>query len=198
MIEKPFSQACENNKRPILDVLQRHWSQPGRILEIGSGTGQHAVYFAAHLPHLQWQTSDLSQNHSGIKAWMADYPGENLLPPLVLDVNSGPWPHDPVDGVFTANTLHICAWPEVQRMFAGVSACLRSGGKFIVYGPFNFNGQFTSDSNRAFDQHLRAAAAHRAIRDFEAVRELADSQHMRFLEDNALPANNRCLVFVRR
>ncbi|WP_233709873.1 DUF938 domain-containing protein [Pseudomaricurvus albidus] len=197
MSARPFSQACENNKAPILAVLQKHFTEPGKILEIGTGTGQHAVFFAGQLPHLQWQTSDLEENHAGIGLWMADYPGENLLPPLVLDVAASSWDFGPFDGVFTANTAHIMSWDEAKMMLQGAAKLLNPGGKLVIYGPFNYNGQFTSDSNAQFNEWLKSQAPHRAIRDFEAVCEVAASHGLGFIEDVAMPANNRCLVFQK-
>lgn len=202
-MNKPFSQACENNKAPILAVLEQYFPDPGKILEIGSGTGQHAVFFAARLPHLQWQTSDLPENHAGIHAWMADYPAENLLPPLALDVAVCDWDDcarngGPFDGVFTANTAHIMSWNEVLAMLDGIAQVLRIGGKLVIYGPFNYHGQFTSPSNARFNDWLQAQAPHRAIRDFEAVCEAAAARGLQWLDDIAMPANNRSLVFVRR
>ncbi len=196
-MDKPYSQACENNKVPILAVLQQHWQAPGKILEIGSGTGQHAVFFAAQLPHLQWQTSDLSENHPGIETWMHDYPGENLLPPLPLDVAGSDWSFGLFSGVFSANTAHIMAWDEVLRMLDGVSTVLQDGGQFVLYGPFNYGGTFTSPSNADFNEWLKAQAPHRAIRDFEAVCEAAAQRGLPLVEDVAMPANNRCLVFEK-
>ena len=198
MIEKPFSQACENNKQPILEVLQRHLTAPGSVLEIGSGTGQHAVWFAGHLPHLQWQTSDLVENHPGIRAWLADYEGDNLDAPIALDVAARDWPLSEFDAVFTANTAHIMAWPEVLAMLDGVAQLLVPGGLLIIYGPFNYNGKFTSDSNARFNDWLREQAPHRAIRDFEQVRDECAARGLQLLEDVAMPANNRCLVFSKR
>lgn len=196
-MSKPFSQACENNKTPILTVLQRHFIAPGKVLEIGSGTGQHAVFFAGRLPHLQWQTSDLREHHAGIGLWMADYPGENLLPPLTLDVATSAWDFGPFDAVFTANTVHIMAWDEVLAMLDGVARVLRTGGKLVIYGPFNYHGQFTSPSNARFNDWLHAQAPHRAIRDFEAVCAAAAARGLQWGEDIEMPANNRCLVFIR-
>ncbi|MYM63817.1 DUF938 domain-containing protein [Pseudomaricurvus sp. HS19] len=198
MIEKPFSQACENNKQPILEVLQRHLTAPGSVLEIGSGTGQHAVWFAGNLPHLQWQTSDLVENHPGIRAWLAEYEGENLDAPIALDVAARDWPLSEFDAVFTANTAHIMAWPEVLAMLDGVAQLLVPGGLLIVYGPFNYNGRFTSESNARFNDWLLEQAPHRAIRDFEVVCEEAGNRGLQLLEDVAMPANNRCLVFSKR
>lgn len=195
MTEKPFSQACENNKQPILTILKRHFSTPGKILEIGSGTGQHAVFFALNLPHLVWQPSDLLGNHAGIRAWLADYSGNNILPPIELNVvDDAHWIAD-LDGAFTANTLHIMSWQEVLSMLDGLARCLCSGAKLIIYGPFNYAGQFTSESNARFDNWLKEQAPHRAIRNFEDLCTQALSRGLQLLEDNSMPANNRCLVF---
>ncbi|GAB3109999.1 DUF938 domain-containing protein [Aestuariicella hydrocarbonica] len=198
MSQKPFSQACENNKAPILSVLSAQFTEPGKVLEIGSGTGQHAVFFARNLPFVQWQTSDLQENHAGITQWMSEYPGENLLPPIPLNVASNSWDFGEYDGVFTANTAHIMAWEEVLSMLAGVAKVLKSGGKLVIYGPFNYGGQFTSASNARFNEWLIEQAPHRAIRDFEAVCDAAAAQGLSFTEDCEMPANNRCLVFTKQ
>lgn len=197
MATKPFSQACENNQAPILAVLQRVFADCGDILEIGSGTGQHAAYCAPRLPHLRWQTSDLRGNHPGILAWRAACGAPNLLAPLDLDVDREPWPVGRKDGVFSANTCHIMAWGSVVRLFAGVGRMLAPGGVLAIYGPFNYGGQFTSASNARFDVWLKQQTPHQGIRDFEAVNELAEAVELRLLEDNAMPANNRLLVWRR-
>jgi SAM-dependent methyltransferase len=145
-LEKPFSESCERNKEPILAVLRECFDQPGSVLEVGSGTGQHAVHFAAALSHLQWQTSDLPANHNGIVAWLEYARLPNLLPPLDLDV-SGDWPKGPFDYVFSANTLHIMDWRGVIQFFIGLGEALRPGGRMAVYGPFNYGGHYTSESN---------------------------------------------------
>lgn len=194
---KPFSQACENNKRPILTILQRVFADRQRVLEIGSGTGQHAVFFAEHLPHLVWQTSDLEDNHAGINAWLDEAALDNLRAPLEIDADRQPWPIDPVDAIFSANTLHIMSWQQVQRLFRGIAASTLPRAKVAIYGPFNYGGRFTSDSNRNFDAWLKEQAAHRGIRDFEAVSALADDQGFQLLEDNPMPANNRLLVWEK-
>ncbi len=193
----PFSQACENNQAPILAVLAQAFADRRRVLEIGSGTGQHGVYFAPRLPHLIWQTSDLAANHAGIRAWQARHPAPNLLPPLLLDLRTSDWPEGPFDAVFTSNTAHIVAWPLVQRLMALVGAHLPVGGVLAMYGPFNYGGAFTSDSNRAFDAWLRARDPDSGIRDVEAVRTLATQHGLGLEGDHALPANNRLLVFRR-
>jgi len=197
MTQKPFSQACENNKHAILAVLNRYLRSPGKVLEIGSGTGQHATFFAENLPYLSWQTSDLRENHPGILAWMHDYPGENLLPPFELNVANDNWNLSGFGGVFTANTAHIMSWDEVVAMIKGVAASLDHEGYWIIYGPFNYAGQFTSDSNVRFNEWLKAQAPHRAIRDFEALCSQAKAAGLSLLEDCSMPANNRCLVFQK-
>lgn len=194
---KPFSQACENNKQPILAILQRVFGDAKQVLEIGSGTGQHAVHFARHMPWLYWQTSDLEENHAGIKAWIQDAAPDNIGQPIALDVSRTKWPHQKVDAVFSANTLHIMSWPEVETFFQKLPAILPPHASLAIYGPFNYKGQYTSDSNRQFDAWLKARAPHRAIRDIEAVDQLAQNSGLEWVEDNPMPANNRLLVWRR-
>ena len=193
---KPFSQSCENNKQAILSALTGEFTQPQRILEIGTGSAQHAVYFAAKLPHLTWQTSDLACNHAGIHSWLDSVSLANLQRPILLDLNQ-PWPIDNVDGIFTANTLHIVSWPLVINFFQGVGEHLSSGGKLCIYGPFNYQGQFTSQSNADFDVWLKNIDVERGIRDIEAISQLANQQGLILRDDYAMPANNRLLVFVK-
>jgi cyclopropane fatty-acyl-phospholipid synthase-like methyltransferase len=192
-----FSPACERNQGPILEQLTLFLRFAGTVLEIGSGTGQHAVYFARHLSHLTWQTSDRTENHPSILAWLATYEEKNLLPPFTLDVAQSQWPVQVFDAAFSANTCHIMAWSEVAQMFQGVSEVLSSNGIFIIYGPFNYDGQFTSSSNQAFDAALRLQAPHRGIRDIADMRQLALETHMHLTEDIAMPANNRLLIFSK-
>lgn len=194
-MSKPLSQACENNKRPILEVLRRHLKETRSVLEIGSGTGQHAVYFAGNLPHLIWQPSDLAENHAGIVAWIEEAGLDNVRLPLELDVCRRPWRVDAVDAVFSANTAHIMSWPLVEDFIAGVGEVLRPGGVFCLYGPFNCGGSHTSESNARFDVWLRQRDPDSAIRDFEAVDALACAASLTLIEDNAMPANNRLLVW---
>lgn len=194
----PFSQACANNQAPILAVLQQAFADRRQVLEIGSGTGQHSVYFAPRLPHLVWQTSDLLDNHAGIRAWHAAHPAPNLRPPLLLDLASSDWPDGAFDAVFSANTTHIVAWPLVQRLFAIVGSHLPAGGVLALYGPFNYGGTFTSDSNRAFDAWLRQRDAASGIRHFEDIVALAGAHGLALEADHAMPANNRLLVLRRK
>lgn len=195
----PFAQACENNQASIFTILQTALQGSQHVLEIGSGTGQHSVYFAPRLPHLTWQTSDLTENHPGIQAWHAAHGAPNLRAPLEFDLASSHWPTPAAepgfDAVFTSNTCHIVAWPLVQRMFKLVGTHLPAGGVFAIYGPFNYGDRFTSDSNQAFDAWLRQRDARSGLRDFEAVLALAEQHGMQLQHDEAMPANNRSLVF---
>ncbi|MBO1531215.1 DUF938 domain-containing protein [Psychrobacter sp. F1192] len=197
----PFSQACENNKQPILNVLQRELENYTQILEVGSGTGQHSVYFAPNLPGLQWQTSDVTDNHQVIQAWHNAYPAPNLQAPLAFNLRIDSIPKantgKSYDAVFTANTLHIIAWPLVERLFELVGAALPLDGKLIVYGPFNENGHYTSVSNQQFDLSLRQRDAGSGIRNKEDIIALAKKNQLAFRETYAMPANNQILVFQK-
>jgi SAM-dependent methyltransferase len=194
---KPHSDACERNREPILKVIKDWFIAPGSVLEIGSGTGQHAVYFAEHLPHLQWIATDRAENHAGIAAWIEDARLPNVRGPLPLDVCEETWPVEQVDYVFSANTAHIMSWPEVEQMFAGIGRVLRAAGVFCLYGPFNCNGQFTSDSNRAFDEALKARDPRMGIRDDQALIALAKQCALDVVADYSMPAKNRILVWRR-
>lgn len=195
-MEKPYSFACERNRGPILAVLGQHFGDRRRVLEVGSGTGQHAVYFAAALPQLIWQCSDRPEYLAGIRGWLAEAALANTPAPLSLDVNDS-WPAAQFDALFTANTLHIMSWPEVQAFFAQLPTLLSTDAKLVVYGPFNYAGQFTSASNAEFDAKLKQQAPHMGIRDAEAVDALALAAGLRLVADQALPANNRCRIWQR-
>lgn len=194
-LNKPFSQACDNNREAIFEVLSRVFADRNRVLEIGSGTGQHAAAFAPGLPHVNWQTSDLPENHPGINQWIDSVSAPNLLRPLPLDVAESPWPVESIDAAFTANTLHIMSWVHVQGFFSGLGSVLQPGGVLAVYGPFNYKGEYTSPSNARFDQWLRDRDPASGIRDFEAVNQLASAIGLELQEDNEMPANNRLLVW---
>jgi SAM-dependent methyltransferase len=191
---KPFAPACVRNREPILEVLRDHFASCREVLEIGSGTGQHAVHFAAALAHLTWQASDRPENFAGIRAWLAEASLPNTPPPLEFDVN-GIWPQRRFDAAFSANTLHIMSAEEGARLFAGLARVLTRNAMLCVYGPFNYGGRFTSESNAAFDARLRAEDPRQGIRDFEAVDALATAVGLELVEDRAMPANNRCLVW---
>ena len=197
MTAKPYSASCERNRDPILDVLRAQFSDRHHVLEIGSGSGQHAVHFAAALPQLIWQTSDRAHHLPGIRAWLQDAALPNTPPALTLDVATGPWPTTRFDAIYSANTLHIMAWSEVQALFARLPAISTVDAKLVIYGPFNTGGHYTSDSNAAFDRSLRATAAHMGIRDAEAVDALASHAGFTLLADIAMPANNSCRVWQR-
>lgn len=196
MVNKPWSPACERNTVPILEVLREQFATSRQVLEIGSGTGQHAVAFAAALPHLQWQCSDLAENLQGIGLWLDEAALPNTPPPLPVDVLHG-LPAMQVDAVFTANTLHIMPWAAVQALFTALPRVLAPDGLLVVYGPFNYQGQFTSDSNAAFDAALRSADPARGLRDAEEVDALARVAGLVLQQDQAMPANNRCICWRR-
>ncbi len=191
-----YSHACERNREPILKLLRESFREVHHVLEIGSGTGQHATYFARSMPHLRWQASDRADNlpDLGIRIAAADL--ENCPPPLRLDVRDAQWPSLGFDGVFTANSLHIMAWQSVMAFFAGLPAVLPSG-VLCVYGPFRYAGSYTSKSNRQFDLSLQARDPLSGIRDFEGVNDLAADAGFRLLADHPMPANNQLLVWRR-
>jgi SAM-dependent methyltransferase len=194
---KQYSEACDQNRDPILAVLKEELADCRRVLEIGSGTGQHAVYFGKHLPHLSWQTSDVDSSHPGINAWLDDAQLPNVGQPLSLDVSSQRWPDDEFDGVFSANTTHIMSWPQVIDLFNGIGDILKKDGVFCLYGPFNYGGQYTSESNERFDNWLKARDPLSGLRNFEDLDQLARSGGMAFRHDYEMPVNNRLLVWKK-
>jgi SAM-dependent methyltransferase len=193
----PFSEACERNKQPILELLRAEFAGRRRIVEIGAGTGQHAVHFARHLGWLEWLPTERREHLDGLAARIAAEGPPNLAPPVELDVLGTPWPVPSCDGVFSANTLHIMGWPAVAALFAGLPAILEPGGVLAVYGPFHYRGRSTSDSNAAFDAMLRERDPQSGVRDFEAVDALAQQAGLELRADHAMPANNRLLVWRR-
>ncbi|CAN5513175.1 class I SAM-dependent methyltransferase [soil metagenome] len=195
-MHKPFSPACERNQQPILDALVPLFANRKRVLEIGSGTGQHAVHFARGLPHLTWQASDVPAHLAGIRSWLAEAALGNTPPPLEFDIDATP-PKARFDAVFTANTLHILSWLQVQRTFALLPTLMSDDALLVVYGPFNYGGRFTSASNASFDSSLREADPLRGIRDFEAVDALARDAGLSLVDDHAMPSNNRLIAWRR-
>jgi cyclopropane fatty-acyl-phospholipid synthase-like methyltransferase len=195
---KPYAESCEQNKQVILDVLLKEFAKTRHVLEIGSGTGQHAVFFARALPHLLWQPSDLGENHPGIDAWIGDAGLNNIRAPLTLDVKNDRWPSMEFDGVFSANTAHIMGWSEVETMFAGIGEVLLPGGRFCLYGPFNYHGQFTSASNANFDMWLKSRNPKSGVRDIAELDTLAKKARLELIEDYEMPANNRIIVWHAR
>jgi cyclopropane fatty-acyl-phospholipid synthase-like methyltransferase len=197
MTGKPFSPASERNREPILAVLRPWFADRRHVLEIGSGTGQHAVHFAAAMPQLVWQSSDRVENLPGIRQWLDEAALPNTPLPLELDVTDA-WPDDRYDAIYSANTLHIMAWPEVERLFAALPAVTVADARLAIYGPFNIDGRFTSDSNAAFDRDLKMRGAHMGIRDTADVDALAADAGFDLIDDVAMPANNRLRLWKRR
>ena len=195
---KPYVESCERNRAPILEVLRIELAGKSRLLEIGSGTGQHAVYLAPEFPRLVWQTSDVVEAHADIRAWLDEAAPANVLPPLPLDVCKSDWPVGPYDAAFSSNTAHWMSWSEVECFFWGVGEVLQVGGVFCLYGPFNYRGDYTSASNASFDRWLKQRDPSSGIRDFEAVDQLAREAGMILERDHAMPANNRTLVWSKQ
>jgi len=191
----PFSDACERNKGRILEMLRPAFAGCTRVVEIGSGTGQHAVHFARHLPYLRWQPTDRAEHLPGLAARIAAEGPPNLAAPVQLDVLAEPWPAVRGDAVFSANTLHIMSWPAVEAFFAGLPHVLEAGGVLAIYGPFKYGGRFTTESNAAFDAMLRERDPQSGLRDFEAVNALAEAVGLTLEADHDMPANNQLLVW---
>jgi cyclopropane fatty-acyl-phospholipid synthase-like methyltransferase len=196
MPKKSFSEDAEENKSSILRVLLRVMPDVDSVLEIGSGTGQHAVCFGAALYHLAWQTSELEQQHASIMAWLNESGLTNVRPPIILDVEKE-WPQTRYDAVFSANTAHILSWSQVEHMCRGVARVLHDNGLFLLYGPFNFGGGYTSASNERFDAWLRQRDPESGIRNFEDLNRLAGEQHLQLQEVVEMPVNNRMLIWRR-
>ena len=200
-----YAPSCDNNQGPIAEILQTALARSRHVLEIGSGTGQHSVYFAPRLPHLVWQCSDAPQHHASIAAWHAHQPAPNLRAPLSLVIDPQPhgnvWPHTEdgaPDAVFTSNTLHIMAWPCVLQLLAWVGQHLPPAGVLVVYGPFNEGGQHTTPSNAAFDAWLRARDAASGLRDVQDVADAAALHGLHLVQQHAMPANNLVLVLQKQ
>ena len=194
-MNRPYAEAAEQNKQVILDAI-KPWLR-GEVLEIGSGTGQHAVYFASQAADISWQTSELETNLAGTDSWIEDSDLDNLPAPIELDV-MGTWPDHRYDFIYSANCFHIMAKEAVARCIEGIGECLKPGGVFAVYGPFNYHGDYTSESNARFDQMLRARDPDSGIRDFEWIAQIAGATGLELLEDVAMTANNRTLIWQKR
>ena len=194
---KLYSESYERNREPILKILQGALAKQQCVLEIASGTGQHAVYFGRALPHLSWQTSELTQKHESILAWLNEIKLPNVLPPVTINVNDVKWPVGIVDAVFNANTVHIISWLEVERMFAGIARVLNAKGILCLYGAFKYKGDFTSESNARFDAFLRSNNRNSGIRDFEDINRLAESHGLFLVKDVGMPSYNQTLVWQR-
>ncbi|AQA17386.1 methylase [Halioglobus japonicus] len=196
MSDLPYSQACENNKDPILAVLRRVFADRSEVLEIASGTGQHATWFAEHMPHLHWLPTDQPSHLDAVRPRCQAYAGDNLAAPVALDVSTRPWSVERIpSALFTANSLHIMPWSSVCDLFAELGERAEADTRLAIYGPFNYGGEYTSPSNARFDQWLAQQSEYSAIRDFERVNELASEAGFELLEDNPMPANNRLIVW---
>ena len=193
----PFSAACERNKDPILDVLRIRFADRTQVLEIGSGTGQHAVHFARALERLTWHPTEQLAYLADLAERVKLEGPRNLRVPTLLDVRQAVWPVRGVDAVFTANTLHIMSWPEVMALFRGLGGVLEPGGVLCIYGPFRYAERYTSESNREFDRMLQERDPESGLRDIQAISLLAEQYGLRLDADHDLPANNRLLVFTR-
>jgi len=194
-MNKPYAESCEQNRGPILRVIRPVLENCSSVLEIGSGTGQHAVYFAAQMPHLVWHPSDCAQYLPGIDLWIDDAGIDNVARPFELDVSCSTWPDLEFDAVFSANTAHIMHWRDVEAMFAGVGERLNAGGCFLLYGPFNYDGAFTSASNEYFDRWLKSRDPGSGVRDFGELDRLAQQAGMCLASDFMMPENNRILYW---
>ncbi|MDH3634825.1 MAG: class I SAM-dependent methyltransferase [Gammaproteobacteria bacterium] len=191
----PFAEAAEQNKTVIFEAIKPYLT--GDILEIGSGTGQHAVFFASQIPEIRWQTSELESSLPVIEAWIRDSKLENLPPPIELDV-LGKWPEAQYDVIYSANCLHIMGEAAVEKTVEGAAARLKPDGVFAVYGPFNYAGNYTSESNARFDAFLKSRDSASGIRDFEWIDEMASRVNLELVQDVDMPANNRCLIWKKR
>lgn len=194
-----FAPATARNRDPILAVLRRVLPATGTVLEIASGTGEHAAYFAKQLPHLTWQPSDAGASTlASIAAHRAAADAPNLLAPVALDATSPSWPVTQAAAIVSINMIHIAPWSAAQGLIAGAARLLAPGAPLYLYGPFMENGRHTAPSNAAFDTGLRAQNSGWGVRDLDEVCALADRHGFDFIERVAMPANNLSLVFRRR
>lgn len=196
-MEKTSAPSVHRNKEPILNILKQYISGDGRLLEIGSGTGEHAVFFANHFSELHWVTSDVKENHSNITEWLKSAQKSNIHGPESLKVGVDDFPKGGFDYVFTANTIHIMSWKEDKSLFKLLGKRLREGSLVFIYGPFNYDGKYTSQSNEKFDGWLKDRNPKSGIRAFEDVRDNLVKFGFKILNDHEMPANNRLLVFER-
>lgn len=196
-MNRPYCAVCDKNREPILAVLTKLFADRKSVLEIGSGTGQHAVYFSRHLPQLTWHTSDIAGNLDDIKIWVDEANLSNIKLPVELDVTQETWPEIEVDAVFSANTVHIMHRHEVESFIRGTGRLLPAGGLFALYGPFNYGNEYTSESNERFDGWLKQRDPESGIRNFEDLDVTANSVKMVLKEDFEMPANNRILCWQK-
>lgn len=193
----PFSPAAERNKSAILEKLQLVLQGSEKILEIGAGTGQHAVHFCQAMHGLQWFPSDLPERISVSNAVISTFGMKNISKAIALDVQQSVWPEISIDVIYTANTAHIMSWEVTQKMLVGAAQLLPENGLLIIYGPFKYAGDFTSESNQMFDASLKRSSPDQGIRDFEAIDRIANKHQLKILHDFEMPANNRMLVYKK-
>jgi cyclopropane fatty-acyl-phospholipid synthase-like methyltransferase len=197
-MDKPYSPSCDKNKEAILEVLKDIiTNDPAKLLEIGTGTAQHAVHIAPMFPNLEWVTSDIEKNHEGIKMWLKDYKIPNIHGPQLYEVGIDKIPYQKFDYIFSANTLHIMSWKEVKTMIKQISPSIHEGSQVIFYGPFNYDGKYTSESNESFDGWLKGRDSKSGIRNFEDVKATMEKYEMDFTKEYDMPANNKILLFTK-
>ncbi len=195
--KKPYAEACDQNGPHIRKILDNHLPEQGTLLEIGSGTGQHAVMFAEAFPEIHWQTSDRQEMHEGIQQWIDESNCSNLCSPIALDVLHDPWPDQSFDAIFSANTAHIMPMEGVEAMFTGIAKILKPDAPFLIYGPFMYDGEHISESNWRFDRWIRSWEPHRGIRDVIWLKKIAEPLGLILVEDIEMPENNRTLLWKR-
>jgi SAM-dependent methyltransferase len=194
-----FAPAVARNRAPILAVLERVLPGQGLVLEVASGSGEHAAYFARAMPRLRWQPSDPDPRaRASIAAFCAEEGLPNLLPPLDLDAAAATWPITAADAVICVNMLHIAPWSAARGLMAGAARVLPPKAVLFLYGPYKEAGRHTAASNEAFDADLRARDPRWGVRDLEAVAALARRHGFAHEESVVMPANNLSLVFRRR
>ncbi len=194
--EKPYALSCDKNSEPILKVLKEYLPECRSLLEVGAGTGQHAIFMAPHFKDLQWTLADMEERHEGIEMWLHDFPRANVNGPVEYEVGKTDFPEGDFDAVFTANTLHIMSWPLCLRLFDDLTS-LPSGSLFLVYGAFMYGGEFTSESNADFQKWLQGKFPGSGLRDFEKVEAELKERQFLLVKDHEMPANNRMLVFKK-
>ncbi|HVU02868.1 MAG TPA: DUF938 domain-containing protein [Polyangiaceae bacterium] len=190
--------AADRNRAPILETLRTIFPKTCRVLEVGSGTGQHAAFFTAEEPGWVWQPTDFSaENVASVEAYRVESGRPNFLPTIQLDARSDEWPEGPFDAVYSANVIHISPWEVAEGLFRGSARVLAPSGVLVLYGPFRFGGTFTADSNAAFDDKLRREDASWGVRDLDDLNREARANG--FLAGTVLerPANNHVIVFER-
>jgi len=183
--------AAERNKAPILSMLRRALPAAGTVLEVAGGSGQHAAFFAEHLPRITWQATEQPGALAGMQAWREECGAPNLPPPLALDINQSPWPVERADAVVCINAVHIIPWPAVQNLVQKGAKLLAPGAVFFLYGPFRYRNRALEPSNESFDMWLRQQDPRSGLRELESVDALMEENGLCLAADEAMPANNR-------